>query len=220
MSELVSLSPRPSRRTSGTAFTGEPPAADDPLLQFAPYLHKAPRRNSITPERQRAFIAALAATGIVTQAARSIGASLEALYKLRRLSGAEGFAAAWDKAIDLGVARLEDCALALAIEGEEAPIVSGGQMLGWYKKHNFGFIRFLLTQRRGERYAPRPTYAELRPGHPVYERLKAEWLAAEYGDEEEIIRELDAKIERMVESRRSNTLLLLDGDGVDETEEG
>jgi hypothetical protein len=29
------------------------------------------RRNSITPERQRAFIAALAAGGIVTQAARA-----------------------------------------------------------------------------------------------------------------------------------------------------
>jgi hypothetical protein len=54
----------------------------DPLLGFAPYLHKQPRRNSITPDRQRAFIAALAASGIVTQAARAIGASLEALYKI------------------------------------------------------------------------------------------------------------------------------------------
>src|SRR5690348_17736654 len=47
------------------------PISDDPLLSFEPYRHRAPRRNSITPERQRAFIAALAATGIVTQAARS-----------------------------------------------------------------------------------------------------------------------------------------------------
>ena len=64
--------------------------SDDPLLGFAPYLHAAPRRNSITPERQREFIAALAATGIVTQAARQIGASLEALYRLRHQPGAEG----------------------------------------------------------------------------------------------------------------------------------
>ena len=90
--ELLCTSPRPSRRTSRSAFQSEPPDPDDPLLGFAPYLHSAPRRNSITPERQRAFISLLAATGIVTQAARSIGASLEALYRLRNLPGAEGFA--------------------------------------------------------------------------------------------------------------------------------
>lgn len=165
-SSLVATSPRPSRRTSATAFAGELPADDDPLLGFAPYLHKRPRRNSITPAKQRAFIATLAATGIVTQAARSIGVSLEALYNLRRLAGAEAFAAAWEAALDHGMARLEDCALALAIEGEEVPIVSGGQLLGWYRKHNFGFIRFLLAQRRHTRFGERDAFATLRPGAP------------------------------------------------------
>ncbi|MEZ5744514.1 MAG: hypothetical protein R3D89_12530 [Sphingomonadaceae bacterium] len=56
--------------TSRTAFLAEEPHEDDPLLGFAPYIHKQPRKNSITPDRQRAFIATLAATGIVTQAAR------------------------------------------------------------------------------------------------------------------------------------------------------
>ena len=186
-SDLVPTSARPSRRTSATAFTSAAPDADDPLLGFAPYLHPHPRRNSITPAKQRAFIATLAATGIVTQAARSIGVSLEALYKLRRLAGAEGFAAAWEAALDHGVARLEDCALALAIEGEELPIVSGGQMLGWYRKHNFGFIRFLLAQRRGARYSDGSgSYAALVPGHPAHDKLKAGWdeaqLAAKQAD--------------------------------------
>jgi hypothetical protein len=63
------------------------PAEDDPLLGFVPVPHSRPRRNSITPDRQRAFIAALAA--------REIGASLEALYKLRNRPGAEGFRTAW-----------------------------------------------------------------------------------------------------------------------------
>ena len=62
-------------------------------------------------------MAALAATEIVTQAARSIGKSMEALYKLCNQPGAEGFAAAWDAAVDRGVQRLEDTALARAIEG-------------------------------------------------------------------------------------------------------
>lgn len=108
--------------TSAVAYTGEPPEADDPLLSFAPYLHPQPRSNSITPERQRRFIATLAATGIVTQAARESsfrpplrymrrrGKSTEALHKLRSKPGAEGFAAAWDAALERGVQRLEDCA--------------------------------------------------------------------------------------------------------------
>ena len=173
---LECRSVRPSRRTSRTAFTAEPPAADDPLLQFAPYLHAAPRGNSITPDKQRAFIACLAATGIVTQAARSIGASLEALYNLRRRTGAEGFAAAWEAAVDLGVARLEDCAVELAIAGEELPIVSGGKLLGTYTKHNFGHIRFVLSQRRSGRWNAAALYADLRPGHPVYDELRRHWM--------------------------------------------
>lgn len=71
----------PRQSTSLLAFEPvPPPPADDPLLDFAPYLHPRPRRNSITPELQRHFVATLAATGIVNQAARSIGKSMEALY--------------------------------------------------------------------------------------------------------------------------------------------
>ncbi|WP_246027513.1 hypothetical protein [Novosphingobium umbonatum] len=100
MEAVTSASARPGRRTSRVAFAGEAPVEGDPLLGFAPYVHKQPRRNAITPDRQRAFIAALAASGIVTQAARAIGASLEALYRLRNQPGAEGFAAAWEAAAD------------------------------------------------------------------------------------------------------------------------
>ena len=88
--------------TSVVAHVAPEPDADDPLLSFAPFLHKAPRRNSITPELQRRFVATLAATGIVKVAAKRIGKSLEALYKLRARPGAEGFAAAWDAALAVG----------------------------------------------------------------------------------------------------------------------
>ncbi len=104
--------------------------------------------------------------------------SLEALYKLRRLKGAEGFAAAWEAALDSGVARLEDCALALALEGEEVPIVSGGAILGWHRKHNVSLIQFLLRQRRSTRFAAGLRHnGEMAPGHPVYDQLRAEWKA-------------------------------------------
>ena len=49
----------PSKTTSYAANPGEPPDDDDPLLAFAPVPHKQKKRNCISPERQRKFIAAL-----------------------------------------------------------------------------------------------------------------------------------------------------------------
>ena len=68
----------PSQATSAVAFVAPPPEDDDPLLAFEPYLHPHPRKRSITPDVQRAFVAQLAAKGIVKQAARHVGRSLEA----------------------------------------------------------------------------------------------------------------------------------------------
>lgn len=174
----------PRQGTSRTAFIAEPPDEDDPLLSFAPYIHKAPRRNSITPDRQRRFIATLAATGIVRQAALSIGASLEALYKLRQQPGAEGFARAWELAIDAGIARLEDCALERALLGEERPVVSAGKLVTTYTRYDTQLLLFLLRQRRGHRYAP-VGKAPLRP---------------EEESPDEIIAEIDAQLDRMREA--------------------
>ncbi len=160
---LESRSLHPGRRTSRAAFTGPEPSPEDPLLGFAPFLHPFPRRNSITPDRQRGFIAALAATGSVKQAARAIGVSLEALYTLRARGGAEGFAEAWEKAIDLGIARLEDTALARAMEGEARPIVARGEVIGEYRVHNDALVMFFLRNRRPARYgapAERPAPPE------------------------------------------------------------
>ncbi|WP_374280231.1 hypothetical protein [Novosphingobium sp.] len=206
---LACASARPGRRTSGSAFADLPPAPDDPLLGFAPYVHRAPRRNSITPERQRAFIAALAATGIVTQAARSIGASLEALYRLRHQPGAEQFSEAWDRAIDRGIARLEDCALERAIMGEERPIVRGGEVIGTWRRHDNKLLMFLLRQRRPQRwFSEAGAFASLRPGHPVYERLRREWLGEDGQSEAEVLAEIDAMIMEMAERKDENERLL------------
>lgn len=194
MTENLRATPR--QATSAVAYAGEPPEDDDPLLAFAPYLHPHPRSNSITPERQRRFIATLAATGIVTQAARSIGKSMEALYKLRARPGAEGFAAAWDAALERGMQRLEDCALERALRGTPTPIVSGGAILGEWNKPDNHLLRFLLQHRLPERYA-----ARLAPGHPVYEAIRAEVLEAQaradLADEAQVYAALNAKIETM-----------------------
>ena len=153
----------PRQATSAVAHVAPEPEEDDPLLAFAPYVHKQPRRNSITPQLQRKFVATLAATGIVVQAARSIGKSMEALYKLRKMPGAEGFAAAWDEAVEYGLWRLEDCAIERAIaEGMSNPRANS-------------LLCFVLSYRTRTREDVRLIV----PGHPVYERIRDEVLAEE-----------------------------------------
>ena len=146
----------PRQATSAVAYVGEPPAGDDPLLAFAPYLHARPRRNSITPPLQRHFVAVLAATGIVNQAARSIGKSMEALYKLRAKPGAEGFAAAWDEALGWGLLRLEDCAI-------EAALCSNDDAAN-------SMLAFVLGRR--DRKGWMVDVRDLEPGHPVFEEIR------------------------------------------------
>ena len=198
-------SARPSRRTSHVAFTTEEPEPGDPLLDFAPFLHKQPRRNAITPDRQRRFIAVLAATGSVTQAARRIGASVEALYTLRARKGAEGFAGAWERAVDCGIARLEDTALTRAIEGEARPIVSGGAIIGEWRRHNEALVMFMLRHRRAHRYGEA---AMPRPGDPVYETLKQQWRAETFGDEDAVRARINAKLDLMRERMEAGRHLL------------
>ena len=183
--------------TSAVAHIAPEPEEDDPLLAFAPFLHKAPRRNSITPDLQRRFVATLAATGIVKLAAQRIGTSLEALYKLRARPGAEGFAAAWDAALERGVQRLEDIALERAMLGTRTPIVSGGEILGHWDKPDNALLRFLLQHRLPQRYGVQ----DLKPGHPVYESIRAEVLAEQEplagAGEAEVLASLNAKLEHM-----------------------
>lgn len=202
-----------SRRTSAVAKVNRERdvalQADDPLLGFAPYQHKQLRRNSISPERQRKFIAALAASGIVTQAARTIGVSLEALYRLRHQPGAEDFSRAWDEAIDRGMARLEDCALERALAGEERLIVRDGQVVARWRKHDTALLMFLLRQRRSARYVPEQNQ-QLKPGHPEYERLHRLWAQKEYEDEEEILARIKEKLAAM-RSNEAEARRLLDG---------
>lgn len=194
-------------RTSYMSAPGDPPAPDDPLLAFTPAPRSNPRKNTLTAARQRDFIAALAASGIVTQAARAVGASTDALYKLRHKPGAEEFSAAWDEAIDRGMQRLEDCALARAIAGEERLVVSAGKVLGMEIRHNDSLVMFFLKNRLAGRYG-----SNIRPGHPLYERIREEVLAQERArieeSEDSVLATLSAKIRVMREGEEALQLML------------
>lgn len=101
-----------------------------PLLAFTPVPRKCRRVDGWTPERQRAFIAALADTGSVTAAARAVNMSHATAYDLYNHPEGASFRAAWNHALSLGVQRLKDGAMERAINGVPSPIFYKGEQVG------------------------------------------------------------------------------------------
>lgn len=123
-----------------TPITAE---ARPPLPDFTPVPRKY-RHDGWTPERQRAFIAALADTGSVSRAAAMVNMAQANCYTLRRAPGAESFRRAWEAALDFGIARLKDIAFERAIDGYLVPVFVGGKLMGFRRKHNDALLMFCL----------------------------------------------------------------------------
>ena len=112
-------------------------------LAFTPVPRRY-RHDGWTPERQRAFIAALADTGCVDRSARMVNIAQTNCYELRRAPGAEEFRRAWDAALDFGLLRLKDIAFERAIEGQLVPVFVAGKLMGFRRKRNDALLMFCL----------------------------------------------------------------------------
>jgi len=134
----------PQQPTSARAAT---------LPAFTPVPRKKQRHNGWTPERQRLFIEALADTGSVKSAARSVGLTPESAYYLRRQPGAEQFRKAWEAALDIGVQRIEDVAMDRALNGVDQPVFAYGEFVGTRRVYNDQLLMFMLRARAPERFA-------------------------------------------------------------------
>jgi len=75
------------------------PGGEAAVPAFTPVPMARSRHDGWTPERQRAFIAALAESGLVARAAKAVGMGATSAYNLRRRPGAESFARAWDRVL-------------------------------------------------------------------------------------------------------------------------
>lgn len=122
-----------------------PPPREErpPIPDFVPVPRRY-RHDGWTPERQKAFIEALADTGCVDRAARMVNIAQTNAYRLRREPGAEGFRRAWDAALDFGLKRLKDIAFERAIEGQLVPVFVGGKLMGFRRKRNDALLMFCL----------------------------------------------------------------------------
>lgn len=104
----------------------------------------------LTPEKLNAFCAALATTGIVADACRAVDISRVTAYQWR--DEIPEFAAAWDKALQIGITALEDEAHRRAFTGFDEPVFHQGIECGKVRKHSDTLAIFLLKAHRPEKY--------------------------------------------------------------------
>jgi hypothetical protein len=114
------------------------------------------RSDGWTTDRQVAFIEALAQSGCVADAAKSVGLSARSAYALRQHSVAESFRAAWDAALDFAIKRLSDAAFSRAIHGVSRPIMHKGEIVGERRYYDERLTMFML------RYRDPVTYGKFR----------------------------------------------------------
>jgi hypothetical protein len=105
-----------------------------------------------TPERQAAFIQALAETACVADACRAIGMSERSAYALRARPEAVSFRNAWDAALDYAIRRLSDAALSRALHGVPKRVFFQGAQIGENRHYDERLTMFLLRYRDPLRY--------------------------------------------------------------------
>ncbi len=129
------------------------------LVPFVPVALKA-RHDGWTPERQVAFIEALADQGSVSRAVLRVGMSLESAYRLRRRPEAKAFADAWRSAQAHATQKLVDVAFERAIDGVAVPVFHRGEVVGEKRHYSDTLLMFLLRYQDPSRYG---AFARLMP---------------------------------------------------------
>ena len=117
---------------------------DTAAYDWVPVLKKR-RKDGWSPDRQRAFIEALADSGSVATAAQRVGMSVSTAYRLRRSPGAEAFDRAWSAAIDAASKKLLDAAFERALVGTDEPVFDrDGNRVGRRLRQSDRLLMFLL----------------------------------------------------------------------------
>jgi hypothetical protein len=119
---------------------------------FTPVRLSVQRHDGWTAERQRTFIAALADSGSVSDAARAAGVSARSAYRLRRRPGAEAFDRAWDQALVFASQRLTAIAFDRAINGSRREVWRDGVLVAEMRAPSDRLLMFLLTKWDDKRY--------------------------------------------------------------------
>jgi hypothetical protein len=172
---------------------------------FAPAPRGAARYDGWTPDRQRAFVKALAETGCVRRACAWVGMSSVGAYLLRKAPGAEDFARAWDEALALGIDQLADIAFERAVCGVPIPIFHKGEQVGEKRWYNDRLLMWVMRHADRARFDDSPQGNRVPPHvrkalHAEWEREAREKRAREDGGSRE---RLSRKLEEMHQRLRA-----------------
>ena len=110
------------------------------------------RHDGWTPERQHEFIAALAESGCVAEAAAAVGIDPRSAYRLRARPDAGIFRQAWDVALDFAIRNLSEAAIGRALHGVARPVFYQGEQIGERRYYDERLTQFLLRYRDPVRY--------------------------------------------------------------------
>lgn len=119
----------------------------------------SPRTNHRTiraHKKRQAFLDALAETASVFAACRESGLARRTAYDWRAED--PDFAAAWDKALDIGTDALEDEATRRAFHGYDEPVHYKGKATSAIRKYSDTLLIFMLKARRPERFKERAAH--------------------------------------------------------------
>ncbi|MEI4507103.1 hypothetical protein WBQ88_18350 [Sphingopyxis sp. CCNWLW253] len=143
------IAPIPSPGATPAPTVDDAPALDahghDPAAyDWVPVLKKR-RKDGWSPDKQRAFIEALADSGSVATAAQRVCMSESSAYRLRRAPGAEAFDRAWSAAIEAASKKLLDAAFERALVGTDEPVFDReGRRVGRRLRQSDRLLMFLL----------------------------------------------------------------------------
>lgn len=143
------------------AEDGFPLGLTKPVAELTPQeIEAIGRRHNIwTRPKMAKFLDALAASGSVAQAARSVGMSRQSAYRLRARLSNQAFDMAWEAALEFGLQQLAHAALDRALNGVEEPIFHEGEQVGTRTRFDEKLTMFLLAN--PGRVGRRPLHREL-----------------------------------------------------------
>ena len=143
-------------------------------------------RARFAPRQVAHFFRLLSASGSVSLAAKRSGLGRTQLYEHRKRNPA--FAARWDKAMELGVARVRDEVFRRAVSGIKRPVFHQGEMVAKVKHYDNRLLWSLLKAHEPETYgdkrprrdgaAPVDLAARLAAADERVAKYEAELLAA------------------------------------------
>jgi hypothetical protein len=150
------------------------PVTDDPaatILPEPPSTGLRHRHNGWTADRQRQFIATLANTGSVTEAARAAGIAVRSAYRLRHHPQGHAFARAWEAALMTAASRLTAVAFDRALTGAPRRLWREGELVATTTVPSDRMLMFLLRHLQPRLFG---ADADIRDG----ERMRAGYGAA------------------------------------------